>query len=195
MLGHGNIVAALYGELTYEDSKRGGTVGSCRATPSCGIACAGLHLAQAGVLPHELTSAPLSTWRCWFFRLDYGRLRHPLCSLYPKSESAAGGGVVERGSSTADRAKDGRAIRSKRWRWSNRIPSRTRSRNSYSPAEYIVGSISAWDYMASLIHYISRPAGVTGPQHHCHRRSVLPKTCARCSPSYAQHGAMADRRR
>ena len=26
MLGHGNIVAALYGELTYDDAKRGGTV-------------------------------------------------------------------------------------------------------------------------------------------------------------------------
>ena len=89
MLGHRNIVAALYGELTYEDAKRGGTVAHRaerhrRVEPRARTAS----LAGRRISQHEPTSASLFDLALIVFRLDYERLRHPLCIYIPKSESA-----------------------------------------------------------------------------------------------------------
>src|SRR5215472_11254924 len=88
MLGHENIVAALYGELTYDDAKRGGTVGIKTSETVVWNRVRGLHLSQAGVLEDELTSASSFDLALLTFRIDYARLKHPLCIYIPKSESA-----------------------------------------------------------------------------------------------------------
>src|SRR5206468_1719871 len=88
MLGHENVVSALYGELTYEDAKRGGTVGIKESPTVEWNRVRGLHLSQAGVLQDEVTSASLFDLALLVFRLDYARLKHPLCIYIAKSESA-----------------------------------------------------------------------------------------------------------
>ncbi len=96
MLGHRNIVDALYGELTYEDAKRGRTVAIDPSSTVVWNRVRGLHLSQAGLIAHALTSASLFDLALLVFRLDYARLRHPLCIYIPKSESADEAYVVER---------------------------------------------------------------------------------------------------
>ena len=89
MLGHDNLVAALYGELTYDDKKRGKTVGINPSTTVVWNRVRGLHMSQAGLLAgDELTSASLFDTALLAYRLDYDRLKHPLCIYIPKSESA-----------------------------------------------------------------------------------------------------------
>jgi malate synthase len=87
MLGQRNVRAALYGDLTYEDKKRGGTVG-IKASPTVTFTrVRGMHLSQAGVYS-ELTSASLFDLALLVYQLDVSRLRHPLAVYIPKSESA-----------------------------------------------------------------------------------------------------------
>jgi malate synthase len=155
ILGHANIVAALYGELSYQDSKRGGTVGIVPSNTVVWNRVRGLHLSQAGVLPHELTSAPLFDLALLAFRLDYARLRHPLCVYIPKSESA----------NEAQWWKElfDRLIEAKRWpRDAIKAMALVESHPLayeieeflFNLREYIVGlNLGRWDYMASLIHY------------------------------------------
>src|SRR6202034_423365 len=50
MLGHENLLAALYGELTYDDRKRGRTVGIEASPTVTFIRVRGLHLSQTGVV-------------------------------------------------------------------------------------------------------------------------------------------------
>ncbi len=87
LLGLRNVTAALYGELTYDDTKRGGTA---RIIPSSTVAFTrvrGLHLSQAGIYD-ELTSASLFDLALLVFTLDLTKLKHPLCIYIAKSESA-----------------------------------------------------------------------------------------------------------
>src|SRR5579864_7964940 len=58
MLGHQNIVAALYGQLSYVDAKRNERVLIRKSPTVVWNRVRGLHLSQAGVLD-ELTSASL----------------------------------------------------------------------------------------------------------------------------------------
>ena len=133
MLGHRNIVAALYGELTYEDAKRGGTV---RITPSNTVVwnrVRGLHLSQGGrsrARAHQRVAlrsraARLST------RLRAAAPRR-CASTFPSRNPPRKrcGGATSSTRSAPRRA--GRATRSRRWRWSNRIRWHTRSRSSSS---------------------------------------------------------------
>ncbi|MBV8373939.1 MAG: hypothetical protein JO302_00360 [Candidatus Eremiobacteraeota bacterium] len=155
LLGHRNIVAALYGELTYDDPKRGGTV---RIEPSSTVVwnrVRGLHLAQAGVVSNMLTSASLFDLALLVFRLEYSRLRHPLCIYIPKSESAE---EAIWWNEVFDAV-----IEAKGWeRGSIRAMALVESHPLayeieeflYNLREYIVGlNLGRWDYMASLIHY------------------------------------------
>jgi malate synthase len=88
LLGIDNIVAALYGELTYVDQKRGGkTVSILPSTTVIWNRVRGLHLSQAGVLP-EITSASLFDLALLAYKLDFSRLSHPFAIYIPKSESA-----------------------------------------------------------------------------------------------------------
>src|SRR5437773_5282612 len=84
-----NIVSALHGELTYEDRKRGRTVGIEPSTTVIWNRVRGLHLQQAGLLPDdETTSASLFDLSMVAYQADAARMKHPLCFYIPKSESA-----------------------------------------------------------------------------------------------------------
>ncbi len=155
MLGHGNIVAALYGELTYWDAKRGERVGIRPSETVVWNRVRGLHLSQAGVLRNELTSAPLFDLSLLVYRLDAKRLKHPLCIYIPKSESAE---EALWWSAVFDAL-----IEAKGWEpGSIKAMALVESHPvAYEIEEflfnlrgYILGlNLGRWDYMASLIHY------------------------------------------
>jgi len=86
--GIANILAALRGDLTYEDRKRGTTVGIRPSTTVIWSRVRGLHLGQAGVTRDGLTSATLYDLARIVYGVDQASLRHPLCIYIPKSESA-----------------------------------------------------------------------------------------------------------
>src|SRR5437867_6978757 len=78
MRGVANILAALEGRLTYEDRKRGRTVGIESSSTVIWNRVRGLHLAQAGVLPSgEITSASLFDLALIAFQVEPEPLRHP----------------------------------------------------------------------------------------------------------------------
>ncbi|MHB8146848.1 MAG: aldolase/citrate lyase/malate synthase family protein [Vulcanimicrobiaceae bacterium] len=155
MLGHENIVRALYGELTYEDRKRGGTAGIIPSATVVWNRVRGLHISQAGLFADDLTSASLFDLALLAYKLDFERLRHPLCIYIPKSEAA-------------DEAFWWRdvfdaLIAAKGWkRGSIRAMALVESHPIafameeflFNLREYILGlNLGRWDYMASLIHY------------------------------------------
>ena len=188
MLGHRNIVAALYGELTYEDAKRGGTVAIEPSATVVWNRVRGLHLAQAGVITQMPTSASLFDVALLVYTLDYDAAAPSALHLHSEIGVGRGGAAGGTTSSTrCSKPKAGAATRSARWRWSNRIRSRTRWKSScINLREYIVGlNLGRWDYMASLIHYNFEDPRVAAarPQHDSVRRSVLPSACARSCPS------------
>jgi malate synthase len=92
MLGHRNLISALYGELAYDDQKRGKTVGIEPSSTVVWNRVRGLHLSQvlgpSSGPEQALISASLFDLALLTYRLDYERLKHPLCVYIPKSESA-----------------------------------------------------------------------------------------------------------
>jgi malate synthase len=153
-LGHENIVNALYGELTYADAKRNEIV---RIKPGATVIWTrvrGLHLSQAGVAG-EVTSASLFDAALLVYRVEYERLRHPLCIYIPKSESAE--------EALWWSALFEALVEAKGWgcgsiRAMALIESHPIAYEMeeflYNLREYIVGlNLGRWDYMASLIHY------------------------------------------
>jgi malate synthase len=87
MLGIDNCIASLYGELSYDDQKRGQRIGIEPSATVCWVRVRGLHLGQAGVIPEETTSASLFDLALLVHELDFSRLKHPLAIYIPKSES------------------------------------------------------------------------------------------------------------
>ncbi len=155
MLGHRNIVAALYGELTYDDAKRGGSIAIQQSTTVVWNRVRGLHLAQAGAITQTLTSASLFDLALLVYALDYDRLRHPLCIYIPKSESAAEArwwkdvfdALIEAKGWTRDSIRAMALVESHPLAYEM-------EEFLYHLREYIVGlNLGRWDYMASLIHY------------------------------------------
>jgi len=155
MLGHRNVVAALYGELTYEDAKRGERVAIRPSGTVVWTRVRGLHLSQAGIIAHTPASASLFDLALLVFSLEYDRLRHPLCIYIPKSESA------EEALWWRDVFED--LVAAKSWqRGSIRAMALVESHPLayemeeflFNLREYILGlNLGRWDYMASLIHY------------------------------------------
>jgi malate synthase len=156
MLGVRNILSALRGELTYEDRKRGRTVGIEPGSTVIWSRVRGLHLSQAGLLPgDELTSASLFDLALITYQVDAGHLRHPLCFYIPKSESAEEAGWWADVFDALERAK----------RWppgTIRCMALVESHPlAYQMEEFlhrlrghILGlNLGRWDYMASLIHF------------------------------------------
>ena len=90
MLGHEqHSLPRSTASSTYDDAKRGGTVGIEPSSTVVWNRVRGLHLSQAGVCcDDEFTSASLFDLALLAYRLDYARLKHPLCIYIPKSESA-----------------------------------------------------------------------------------------------------------
>jgi malate synthase len=154
-LGLDNVIAALYGELTYDDSKRGGTVGIEDSATAVFTRVRGLHLAQGGIYPAETTSASLLDLALLAYRLDLSRLKHPLAIYVPKSESAEEAvwwrdvfrSVAEGKGQAPDYIKCMALCEAHPMAFEL-------EEFAYNLREHIVGlDLGRWDYMASLIHY------------------------------------------
>ena len=162
MLGHDNMIQALYGELTYEDQKRGGRVGIKQSSTVIFNRVRGLHMSQAGVLRRAqddrdevLTSASLFDLALLAFRLDFPRMKHPLCIYIPKSESAEEAlwwkDVFD--AIIAAKGWDSGSIRA--MALIEAFPVAYEMEEFlYNLRDYIMGlNLGRWDYMASLIHF------------------------------------------
>ena len=86
--GIANIIAALRGDLTYQDRKRNREVSINESKTVIYTRPRGLHLEQAGVIEGERMAAPLFDVAMVAYQVDPARLRHPLSIYIPKSESA-----------------------------------------------------------------------------------------------------------
>jgi malate synthase len=145
MLGIQNIHAALSGKLTYEDRKRGHTVGIEPSATVIWSRVRGLHISQAGIYPGEdLTSASLFDLAMLLWPLHLEDLKHPPCIYIPKTESADEALWWAEAFHAIERFKHWPDGTSNAWRWSSRIrsPSRWRSFSSIC-ATTSSGSISA----------------------------------------------------
>ncbi len=87
-LGTENILRALRGELTYEDKKRGKTVGIVESPTVIWLRVRGLHLNQGGVIPGEVMSASLFDVVNLAMQVNPAEMKHPLAFYIPKSEAA-----------------------------------------------------------------------------------------------------------
>jgi len=155
MLGHRNVVAALYGELTYDDAKRGGKIGIRPSATVVWNRVRGLHLSQAGVITQALTSASLFDAALLTFSLEYERLRHPLCIYIPKSESAE---EAHWWAELFDALIEAKGWRSDSIRAMALVESHPLAYEMeeflFNLRRYILGlNLGRWDYMASLVHY------------------------------------------
>ncbi len=155
MLGHRNVLSALYGELTYDDAKRGRKIAIEPSTTVLWTRVRGLHLSQAGVIAHVPTSASLFDLALLVFNLEYGRLRRPLCIYIPKSESAHEGlwwkdvfdALIEAKGWNRESIKAMALVESHPIAYEM-------EEFLFNLREYILGlNLGRWDYMASLIHY------------------------------------------
>ncbi len=155
MRGVANILAALEGRLTYEDKKRGRTVGITPSSTVIWNRVRGLHLSQAGVFPEGPTSASLFDLALIAHQVEWEKLAHPLCFYIPKSEAA----------DEAEWWRDAFQAISKARGWHpNAIRCMALVESHplayqmeeflYPLRQHIVGlNLGRWDYMASLIHF------------------------------------------
>src|SRR3982751_4157607 len=82
-----NVLAALRGELTYNDKKRQQTVGIKASKTVIQTRARGLHISQAGVFAEPM-SASLYDMARIVYQADFEKLKHPLTFYIPKTESA-----------------------------------------------------------------------------------------------------------
>ncbi|MBC5829993.1 MAG: hypothetical protein GIW98_07375 [Candidatus Eremiobacteraeota bacterium] len=153
--GIDNVVAALYGTLTYEDAKRGRTVAIAPSAVAVWTRVRGLHLSQGNLFGNETTSASLFDLALLAYRLDASQLKHPLAIYIPKSESAEEA-VWWEDVFTAIEASKGwpkNFIRCMALVESHPLAFQLEE-FTYNLRERILGlNLGRWDYMASLIHY------------------------------------------
>jgi len=155
LLGHDNLVKALYGKLTYWDAKRNDPV---EITPGKTVVWSrvrGLHLSQAGVYV-ENASASLFDVALLAHRVDLNRLANrALCIYIPKSESAEEA-LWWRDVFDAIVAAKGwpeNAIKCMALVEAHPLAYQLEE-FTYNLRKYLVGlNLGRWDYMASLIHY------------------------------------------
>jgi malate synthase len=162
-LGIANVIAALYGDLTYDDKKRGGTVGIKPSSTVTWTRVRGLHLNQAGIYDGELTSASLFDVALLVYQLDFSRLKHPLCIYIPKSESADEafwwrdlfGALAAHKGVAKDYIKCMALCEAHPFAFQI-------EEFAYNLREHLLGiNLGRWDYMASLIHFnLDDPAWV-----------------------------------
>jgi len=156
MTGIDNCVATLYGELAYDDAKRGRRVGIQPSSTVVWIRPRGLHLSQAGVIPDALTSASLFDLAMLVYRLDFARLRHPLAIYIPKSESAEEAFWWRDVFAALAGAKGVKHDYIKCMALVEAHPMAYQMEEfAYNLRDNIVGlNLGRWDYMASLIDFV-----------------------------------------
>lgn len=154
--GHRNVVSALYGDLTYDDRKRGMTVGIKPSDVVVWTRVRGLHLSQAGVVEGALTSASLFDLALLAYTIDISRLKHEtLCIYIPKSEAAE---EALWWSDAFDAIIEARGWKPGSIKAMALVESHPMAYEMeeflFNLRRYIVGlNLGRWDYMASLIHF------------------------------------------
>ncbi|MGA2845921.1 MAG: hypothetical protein ABSF68_10925 [Candidatus Acidiferrales bacterium] len=83
-----NTIAAYKYELSYEDKKRDKKVTVQRSKTVTWVRPRGLHVSQGGVIKNEIMSASLFDLALIWYQIDPARLPHNFCVYIPKSESA-----------------------------------------------------------------------------------------------------------
>jgi len=156
MTGMRNCIAALYGELSYEDEKRGRRVGIEPSATVAWVRVRGLHLSQAGVVANEITSASLFDLALLVYQLDFSRLQHPLAIYIPKSESAEEGlwwrDLFQALAAVKGLARD--YIKCMALVEAHPMAFEMEE-FAYNLREHLVGlNLGRWDYMASLIDFM-----------------------------------------
>ena len=155
LLGHDNLVKALYGTLTYWDGKRNATVEIKPGKTVVWNRVRGLHLSQAGVYA-EPVAASLFDVALLAYRLDLDRLANrTLCIYIPKSESADEAlwwrDVFD--AIVSAKAWPENAIKCMALVEAHPLAYHLEE-FTYNLRRYLVGlNLGRWDYMASLIHY------------------------------------------
>ncbi len=154
LAGIENVLAALYGELSYEDKKRGGTVGIKKSKTVTFTRVRGLHLHQAGLYA-EPTSASLFDLALLVYKVDLSKLKHPLCIYIPKSESADEAlwwrDVFQELAAFKGVAND--YIKCMALCEAHPFAFQLEE-FAYNLREHLLGiNLGRWDYMASLIHF------------------------------------------
>jgi len=186
-LGVSNVRAALYGTLTYDDKKRGGSVGINPSATVLFTRVRGLHLSQAGVFP-QLTSASLFDLAQVIFDLDLTKLKHPLCIYIPKSESAEEALWWRDVFVALAEFKGEKHDYIKCMALCEAYPLAYQLEEfAYNLRDHLIGlNLGRWDYMASLIHYnLDDPAWVLPDRNTIphdvpffqNLRSLIPSIC------------------
>jgi malate synthase len=158
-----NVLLALSGKLTYEDRKRGKTVGINDSSTVIFTRPRGLHLHQAGILRDELLPAPLFDLAMIVYQVDFAALRHPLCFYIPKSESSDEALWWRDLFQMMARAKGLPADSIKCMALIESHPLAFQMEEfAWNLRDHILGlNLGRWDYMASLIHFnLENPAWV-----------------------------------
>ena len=155
VLGVHNILEALNGTLTYDDRKRGRTVGITPSSTVIWNRVRGLHLSQAGIVPDRPTSASLFDLAMIAHRVEPERLRHPLCFYIPKSESADEASWWRDVFQAVARARGwpDHSIRCMALVESHPLAYQIEE-FLHQLRDHILGlNLGRWDYMASLLHF------------------------------------------
>jgi malate synthase len=150
-----NIVAALHGELTYEDRKRNRTVSIWPSSTVIFTRPRGLHIHQAGIVAGELIPASLFDVALVAWKVDASRLKHPLCFYIPKSESAEEALWWNALFAAVEMARGWQPGWIKCMALVESHPLAYELEEfAWNLRDHILGlNLGRWDYMASLIHF------------------------------------------
>jgi malate synthase len=150
-----NIVAALHGDLTYEDRKRNRTVSIWPSSKVIFTRPRGLHIHQAGIVAGELIPASLFDVALVAWKVDASRLKHPLCFYIPKSESAEEALWWNALFAAVEMARGWQPGWIKCMALVESHPLAFELEEfAWNLRDHILGlNLGRWDYMASLIHF------------------------------------------
>ncbi len=193
-LGMQNILAALRGELTYSDKKRGREVAIVESKTVTWLRVRGLHLNQGGVMS-DVMSGSLFDVALLAFQVDPKTLKHPLSFYIPKSESAE---EALWWNDLFNAVEDARGWQRGYIKCMALVESHGLAYQAeeflYNLREHILGlNLGRWDYMASLIHYNLEDPNFVLPDRNTiphdvaffqNLRNLLPEICHK-------HGCLA----
>jgi malate synthase len=183
-----NVLAALRGELNYDDRKRNRNVTIQASDTVISIRPRGLHLHQTGVLNGERLPASLFDVALIAFQVDASKLKHPLTFYIPKSESADEAIWWRDLFRAIARAKGWAATDIKCMALIESHPAAYEMEEfAYNLREHMLGlNLGRWDYMASLIHFNLEDPNWVLPDRNTiphdvaffqHLRTLLPDIC------------------